>query len=154
MTFRLSGRVLFGSAALLLGLPVAASAHSGPSPSKLTAGSTTKVTFTVGHGCGKSPTVKVQMKVPAGFVVGSTSGPKGWTATAKGAVVTWSGPAFAADKKLPLVVSLTAPKKTGEYAFPLVQDCSVGRLSWVELEVPGEDEPERPAPMITVTAAK
>jgi periplasmic copper chaperone A len=147
-----SQRGLLGAALLVAAVPSAALAHSGPSPSTLVVGSTTKVIFTVGHGCGKSPTVKVRMKAPAGFVIGAASGPKGWTATTKGLTVTWTGPAAPADKKLPLTVSLTAPKKTGNFAFPIIQDCKVGSLAWTELKVPGEDEPERPAPMIKVTA--
>jgi periplasmic copper chaperone A len=139
------------SALLGLGVPSGALAHTGPNPSNLKAGSTTKVTFTVGHGCGAAPTVKAQLKVPKGFAIGKASGPKGWKASTKDGVVTWTGPAIAANKPFPLVVSLTAPKAADEYVFPIVQTCTVGKLLWTEVKGPGNEDPKQPAPLITVS---
>ncbi len=39
-------------------------------------------------------------------------------------------------------------------AFPVVQTCEQGQTDWIEPVVEGQDEPEHPAPVITLTAAE
>ena len=46
------------------------------------------------------------------------------------------------------------PDKPGETIyFPVVQTCESGEVAWIEIPEEGADEPEHPAPGITLTAA-
>jgi hypothetical protein len=46
---------------------------------------------------------------------------------------------------------MALPVAGGPLAFPLVQRCATGTLEWIEDTVPGQPEPEHPAPILQVT---
>ena len=134
---------------LLLGLGVgAAEAHINPKPSVVKAGSKTAVSFTVGHACGKKPTTKLQIKVPAEVTVTNPKGPANVTATLDNGVVSFAG-TFTEKSR---TVSITAqfPKTLGVLHFPIVQTCSDTKLSWIEIPNNANPKPNYPAPQITV----
>jgi periplasmic copper chaperone A len=139
-------------AAQLLVVAVPAWAHLEPSPSEVRPGKETTVTFTVAHGCSGSPTKKVSMKLPSGIIKPVVTGPKGWTATISGGTATFAGPPIAATKKTSITVRFTAPNRKGILVFPAVQYCVKGSTAWIEPTPPAGDEPDHPAPIVTVTA--
>lgn len=56
-----------------------ASAHVDTNPTRVRPGSTSAVTFTIGHGCVGSPTTRLVLRVPAGVAfIKAGAMPKGW----------------------------------------------------------------------------
>ena len=87
---------------------------------------------------------------PAG--VSLASGPAGWTLTPTGRGFEVGGPALpsGADAEYAVTVA-TLPTGVTELAFPTVQVYADGTEdAWIEQQVPGGPEPERPAPVLAV----
>jgi periplasmic copper chaperone A len=131
----------------------AAVAHVHSVPEKVTAGASTTVSFVIGHGCAGSPTTKVAVRVPAGLTKVKAVAPKGWKATIAGSVVTFGGGTLQDKRKASFGVSFTAPTKVGTLSFPTVQTCVAGETRWIDPPLANGDEPENPAPIVTVIAA-
>jgi uncharacterized protein YcnI len=97
----------------------------------------------------------MRTQLPAGIEpadVSLAAGPPGWslTPTAEGFEV--GGPALpvGADAEYAVIVA-TLPAGVTELAFPTVQVYADGTEdAWIEREVPGGPEPERPAPVLVV----
>ncbi len=161
---------------LLAGHSADACAHVTLETREAPARSFFKGRFLVSHGCAGSPTVSIQVTVPAG-VVGVKPMPKpGWTLTvadgpyahpvqlhgktvASGVLsVTWSGgslPDAWADE-FTLVAQLPDQPAGTVLYFPVVQQCESGIRHWTELPgaagaVPSSKEPA-PALSLTVPA--
>jgi periplasmic copper chaperone A len=126
----------------------AAQAHIDPKPATVAAGAKTEVSFSVGHGCGASPTTKLQIKVPAGVTVSSPRGPSSMVASVSGGVVTFDG--VAAGKNRKVFLTLQFPKTPGLLSFPVVQTCKTGKESWIEIPNAANPKPKLPAPQIMV----
>ena len=125
-----------------------AQAHIDPKPATVAAGAKTEVSFSVGHGCGASPTTKLQIKVPAGVTVSSPRGPASMVASVNGGVVTFDG--VAAGKNRKVFLTLQFPKTPGLLSFPVVQTCKTGKESWIEIPNAANPKPKLPAPQIMV----
>jgi uncharacterized protein YcnI len=134
-----------------------ASAHIDPTPAAIEAGTEVTVAFGVEHGCDGSPTVELQIQVPAGVTDAQPVDQEGWTAStadgADGQVVTFADGSLDPDMPADFSISFTAPTTAGTINFPIVQTCEVGQLDWIEIAVEGQEEPEHPAPAVLVTAA-
>jgi uncharacterized protein YcnI len=147
-------------------------AHVTANPAEAPADSYFATAFRVGHGCEGSPTTSVRVRVPAGVVSVKPEVVPGWDAevvegpyeepvelhgreVTEGVVeVTWTGGPLPDDAFTDFGLSMKLPDKAGETLyFPVVQSCEDGRHDWVEIPVDGQDEPEEPAPGITLTAA-
>jgi periplasmic copper chaperone A len=126
----------------------AAEAHIEPKPATVAAGTKTEVSFSVGHGCGTSPTIKLQIKVPAGVTVSSPRGLASMVASVSGGVVTFDG--VAAGKNRKVFLTLQFPKTPGLLSFPVVQTCKTGKESWIEIPNAANPKPKLPAPQIAV----
>jgi uncharacterized protein YcnI len=143
--------VIAGAAiALSVVSATAASAHVEPSPSKIKAGATAVVTFTIPHGCSGSPTTGLDVQVPAAVTVFKPVAKTGWTSTVKGQVVTFAGGTLGAKVKGTFQLQVTAPKAVGPLDFKVIQRCKVGETDWIEVQKAGAAEPEHPAPRVTV----
>jgi uncharacterized protein YcnI len=156
-TLRTSGKrhavvVAFTSVLLLLLLlPVGASkaqAHIAPKPTVVKAGAKLEVSFNVEHGCGTSPTTKLQMKVPAGVTASDPRGPSQMVATVSGSVVSFDG--VVAGKNSKFFVTMQFPATPNVLSFPIVQTCKVGKVSWIQVPNAANPKPSFPAPQITV----
>jgi periplasmic copper chaperone A len=145
-------RPLFVGALVLLSAGVltvgTAQAHIEPKPATVAAGVKIEVSFTVGHGCGSSPTTKLQIKVPAGVTVSGPRGPASMVASVSGGVVTFDGVAAGKNRKVFLTVQF--PKTPGLLSFPVVQTCKTGKESWIEIPNAANPKPKLPAPQIMV----
>ncbi len=137
--------------AVLVTTASGAGAHVHTSPEKVKPGASATVFFVIGHGCTGSPTTAVAIKVPA--TVSNVSGvaPKGWTASVRNSVVTFTGGMLVDKTKGSFGVRFTAPAKTGTLFFPTVQTCAKGKNSWIDAPLAGGAEPENPAPFVAVT---
>lgn len=130
-------------------------AHVEPDPATVPAGEATTVALTIEHGCDDSPTTSVAIQVPDGLEAVSGVALPGWAIESSGGVVTWT-----ADEPLPtdqeqaFALELTpAADQAGQtLLLKTVQTCEEGELRWIE-EWDGEgEEPEHPAPSVTVLA--
>jgi uncharacterized protein YcnI len=164
------------TAAIALSLVAPASAHVTATPSSAAAGSSTVVTFSVGHGCEGSPTTKIEIQVPESVLsVTATRNPyydvestieklddpvtdsHGNEVTERTATI-----AYTATTPLPdgqrdtFQLSFTVPDAEGEVlTFPTIQTCEKGETAWTEVPAAGQDahELENPAPSFEILPA-
>jgi uncharacterized protein YcnI len=165
----------FAATCLLLAA-VPASAHVTLEAREATVGTHFKAVFRVPHGCGVSPTVKLRVRIPAGFIAAKPMPKPGWTleltrgkydktyAYLHGAQlsegvteITWSG-------KLPddyydefVVAGFVADALTpgAKLYFPVVQECEQGVHRWIEIPKAGASAPlHEPAPGIMLLPKK
>jgi len=137
-------------AAVLFAAPAAAQIVL--SESEFEAGSRFAAFFKVERGCGSSPTVALEVQIPAGVTVLQLPDKPGWTlrATHTGAAgkqrvaaVTWRGRLeAAAQDQFGLLLQL--PDRPGALYFPVVQRCESGETRWTE--IPGEGQAARKMP--------
>jgi uncharacterized protein YcnI len=160
--------------ALALGVAGPAAAHVTITPTETGAGAYTVLTVSVPHGCDGSPTTKVAIQIPEGInAVTPTRNPlydveKKIVALdepvtdAHGNEVTERVDQVVYTARTPLPdgerdafeLSLQLPDAAGEtLAFPAIQTCEQGETAWTEVAAEGAEEPEHPAPTVTITEA-
>ncbi|MFI6761017.1 YcnI family protein [Micromonospora sp. NPDC050417] len=167
--------VVAGSAALILGMVLPASAHVTVNPSTATQGGHAKVAFRVPNEKDDAETVKVEVSLPADKPISSVSlrPVNGWTAqsettklatpvTVNGSElteavtrITWTADADAAIKPgqfQEFEVSLGPLPATDRLVLKALQTYSDGDVvRWIDEPAPGT-EPEHPAPVLTLAA--
>jgi periplasmic copper chaperone A len=144
-------RLVVSTVVLLSGgvlLATAVEAHIEPNPKAVKAGSKVTVNFNVAHGCGSSPTTKLQIKIPSGVAVSNPAGPASMVSKVAGDVVTFDGLVTGKNRKV--FLTLQFPKTPGLLSFPIVQTCKSGKESWIELPNDANPNPKLPAPQILV----
>ncbi|HTO00340.1 MAG TPA: YcnI family protein [Microthrixaceae bacterium] len=172
---RIGHRLVVGATVALGGLALftgSASAHITPQNPEGPAGGYMATAFKVGHGCDGSPTTKVEIKIPDGVTSVAPQPVAGWELSTTNktldppidmhgtkitetvGTVTWSGGSLPSDQLQMFWLSMKLPDgKAGDVvSFPIIQTCEVGQTDWIEIAKPGEDEPQHPAPTITLTA--
>ena len=157
-------------AALALGAPVT-SAHPGLERNEASVGSSYKAVMKIAHGCGRSPTTKVQISIPEGYIGVKPMPKAGWTLETQTGTygktytlhgrkmsegvtqVTWSGGSLADDHYDEFVVTgfldNSLASETHAY-FPTVQECAQGQHNWVDIPAQGQDphDLKSPAPRL------
>jgi uncharacterized protein YcnI len=170
---------LAAGGALALGLVLAgpASAHVTIRPDVDTAGSYAKITVRVPNESDTAGTVQVKLDLPADTPIPSVrvQPHAGWTAevtrtqfpapvqvgdrTLEEAVtsITWTaepGVRIGPDEFDEFAVSVGPLPEAGTYPFPATQTYDDGEVvAWAEETVEGQEEPERPAPVLEVVEA-
>lgn len=153
LTHRLRlGAAVAAGAAVVLVPATAAFAHIDPEPTAVEAGAEATVSFTVEHGCDASPTTKVEIQAPDGASGISGVDGGGFTSSVDGQVVTFTGGPLDADTPQAFAVTFTAPDEAGEVPVKIIQTCEEGSIDWIEVAAEGGEEPEHPAPILTITA--
>lgn len=147
---RLPVAVVAGTA-LALGPATAAFAHIHADPPAVAAGEEATVSFGVEHGCGESPTTKVEIQLPEGSSGISGVDDGGFTSSVDGMVVTFEGGPLDAETEQDFAVTFTAPDEAGDVPVKIIQTCEEGELDWIEVAAEGEAEPEHPAPILAIT---
>jgi uncharacterized protein YcnI len=171
-------RVLVGavvaSVAVLL-LPAAAWAHVTVNPGEAPKGSFTELAFRVPNETDDTNTTKVDVQIPTDHPIASVSvQPKpGWTYEVKkvklakpissddGPVteavseIIWSGGTIRPGEYDDFYVSAgPLPTDVDQIEFKTIQTYSDGsEVAWIQDTPPGGEEPERPAPVLTLTDA-
>ena len=119
------------------------------------------VTLEVPNERSDSGTVKIELVFPASPRIASAqaSPVAGWTAVVDqgaGAVnrITWTGGPLTGEDRVDLPVTLgPLPIGTQQVDFRALQTYQDGQVvRWIELPAPGGEEPEKPAPVLTVGA--
>lgn len=169
---------VLAGAVLAVGAPLAAIAHVNVTPTSTAAGSTSQLTFGVGHGCDGSPTTALTFTIPEDFVSVTPNVNPNWTVEKVmvdlaepitdahgnslvqrvGQVVYTAKTPLADGYRDTVTLQVTLPDDAdgSEIAFPVLQSCEVGETDWSELAEDGQDphELEHPAPTVAVTAAE
>jgi LPXTG-motif cell wall-anchored protein len=136
----------------LLGLALvpAALAHVEPSPEKVPANSSAKITLSA-EGEESVPAVKLTVQMPVGVTDVVALPTAGWTESVQGRVVTWSGGKIphGADGKFSFTAHM--PNTPGRVlVFPSLVTYQDGKVvHWI-----GAESSDTPAPRVTLTAAK
>lgn len=153
-------------------LAPAASAHVTANPAEAPADGYTMVKFRVPHGCEESATTKLSIQIPDGVVSVTPEAVPGWeVSVVEGPYeepvllhgeevtegvkeVTWTGGPLDAHQFADFGLSMKMPPAEGETLwFPAVQTCEQGETAWITIPVEGEEEPDTPAPGVTLVAA-
>jgi len=164
--------VALGACALVVGGAGAASAHVSVTPSSTAAGSYSVLTFSVGHGCGTSPTTRLAVRLPEQIIAVTPTVNPNWTiekrteklesavegahgdeATERVAEVVYTARTPLPDGLRDTIsLQMPLPDKAGEkLVFPVIQTCEDGETAWTQTYEKGQDEPESPAPFIETT---
>src|SRR5215813_6038028 len=135
----------------LLGLvvvPVAA-AHVEPSPEKVPADSTSKITLSA-EGEESVPAIQLSVQMPTGVTQVVAHPTKGWQESVEGRIVTWKGGKIPHGADGKFAFSAHMPNTPGKVVvFPALvvyQDRKV--VHWI-----GTENSDTPAPRVTLTAA-
>jgi uncharacterized protein YcnI len=131
-----------------------ASAHVTVQPGEAVQGSYTKLTFRVPNESDTAATVKLEVELPASIDGARTKPVPGWTATVDGRTIRWEGGRVEPGQFQEFDISVGPLPEVDQLVFKAVQTYSDGsEARWIEETVDGEEEPERPAPVLTLTAA-
>jgi uncharacterized protein YcnI len=131
-----------------------ASAHVIVQPGEAVQGSYTKLTFRVPNESDTAATVKLEVELPASIEGARTKPVPGWTATVDGRTIRWEGGRVEPGQFQEFDISVGPLPEVDQLVFKAVQTYSDGsEARWIEETVDGEEEPERPAPVLTLTAA-
>ncbi|MEU1362692.1 YcnI family protein [Micromonospora zamorensis] len=165
------------AATAVLGFAGPASAHVTVNPKEATQGGYARVAFRVPNESDTASTTKLEVTLPENAPVGSVSTMPvpGWTvATEKRKVdppievhgsqlteavskITWTATGDAAVKPgqfQEFPVSMGPLPQVDSMVFKVLQTYSDGNISrWIDPPTPGAEEPENPAPVLTLTAA-
>lgn len=170
------GALATATAAIALSIAAPVSAHVTGTPSSATAGSSTIVTFSVGHGCEESPTTTIEIRVPEAVLSVTPTRNPFWdvestiieldepATDAHGTTVTQRTESIVYTATTPLPegqrdtfeLSFQVPDAEGEVlTFPTIQTCEEGETAWTEVPAEGQDahELERPAPSFEILPA-
>jgi uncharacterized protein YcnI len=138
----------------LLAVAGPASAHVTVQPGEAVQGSYTKLTFRVPNESDTAATVKLEVELPASIEGARTKPVPGWTATVDGRTIRWEGGRVEPGQFQEFDISVGPLPEVDQLVFKAVQTYSDGsEARWIEETVDGEEEPERPAPVLTLTAA-
>jgi uncharacterized protein YcnI len=138
----------------LLAVAGPASAHVTVQPGEAVQGSYTKLTFRVPNESDTAATVKLEVELPASIDGARTKPVPGWTATVDGRTIRWEGGRVEPGQFQEFDISVGPLPEVDQLVFKAVQTYSDGsEARWIEETVDGEEEPERPAPVLTLTAA-
>ncbi|SKB03005.1 YcnI family copper-binding membrane protein [Aeromicrobium choanae] len=163
------------SSALVVSAAAVASAHVSVTPSSTAAGAYSVLTFSVGHGCGTSPTTRLTVQLPEEIIAVTPTVNPNWTVEKKiekleSAVDNGHGGEYTErvaevvyTAKTPLedglrdtvALQMPLPEEEGtKLVFPVIQTCEEGETAWTQTYDEGQDEPESPAPFIETTASE
>ena len=164
------------TAAVLAGLvvPAAASAHVTVSPTESPAEGYAMLEFVVPHGCEESPTTSVAVKMPPQVISATPGVVPGWEIEAKEGKlpkpaeqhgetitegvreVTWTGGPLDPHQLQQFALSVAFSGAEGDVAeFKTIQKCANGaETAWIQSTPEGGEEPEHPAPAVTLVAAE
>src|SRR5215510_12485408 len=135
----------------LLGLAVvpAAFAHVEPSPEKVPANKTSKITLSV-EGEESVPAIQLSVQMPVGVTDVVAHPTKGWKQSVNGRIVTWSGGKIPNGAEGKFAFTAHMPNAPGKVlVFPALVTYQDGKVvHWI-----GAESSDTPAPRVTLTAA-
>ena len=139
------------TATLLVALATPASAHVSVNPGTATGGGFTALTLRVPNESETASTTEVSITLPDELESARVMPIPGWEYEVDGKTITWSGGEIGPGEFMEFVISVgPLPEEEGVLLFPAVQTYDDGEVvRWID----EGDEPERPVPSLTLTAA-
>lgn len=146
-------------------------AHVIANPNEGEAGKYFQTSFRISHGCDGSPTKRIKIEIPPGFVTLKPQAKPGWQikvekrklekpvpaahgkmATEEFASVTWEGE-LADDQYDEFGILVKLPDNPGTLWFPVTQTCAKGEMKWSEVpqDMSKWHELKSPAPFVKLT---
>ena len=166
---------LFAAPVLVVLGAGAAAAHVTVSPTSAPQGSTQELTFKVPNEESGADTVSLQLQIPTADPIAQVLAKPvpGWTITVHTITLSkplttddgtfnqavdeidWTGGSILPEQYQDFSISVDPlPTDTTQLVFKAVQTYSNGDVvRWIDLAVPGEPEPDHPAPVLTLTPA-
>ncbi len=130
----------FSFAVLALAGP-GAQAHVTLETPTAEAGAPYQAVFRVGHGCNKSPTTAITVRLPQGFVNARALPRAGWKFDATPTAVTWTASgkeaALADGVRGEFVIAGSTTRGAGPVWFKVLQTCEQGSLDWADIPAQG-----------------
>jgi uncharacterized protein YcnI len=134
-------------------------AHVEVEPEEATRGATVDLSFHVPNEEDDASTTRVEIAFPTDHPIASARPQPvaGWEASvqmtgANVGSVTWTGGAIPPDGEQNFVVNVTLPGDGDRLVFKALQTYDNGEVvRWIEETPPGGEEPEHPAPVVTLT---
>lgn len=167
--------VLLAAPVLVLAAAGAAAAHVTVSPTSAPQGSTQELTFKVPNEESDADTVSIQLQIPTADPIAQVLAKPvpGWTITVHTVTLSkplttddgtfnqvvdeidWTGGSIPPEQYQDFSISVDPlPTDTTQLVFKAVQTYSDGDVvRWIDLAVPGEPEPDHPAPVLALTPA-
>lgn len=106
----------------------------------------------IGHGCEKSPTIRVEATLPSVLGTPKPLAKPDWKVEVSGNKIIWSGGSLPPDQYDEFVFRAPVAKDAalGPVAIPVVQICESGAHRWTEIAQPGQDPHalKSPAPVL------
>ncbi|MCB0861999.1 MAG: YcnI family protein [Solirubrobacterales bacterium] len=136
-------------------IPAVAGAHVEMSPSQAPAGKPVSLSFEIPHGCDGAATTSIVVQIPKEADDMTASAVEGWNAKTTPETLTWTGGPLPDHQTEDFPFRATLYGKKGETVmFKTVQKCQGGaQTAWIQATPPGGEEPEHPAPAVTLTSA-
>jgi copper(I)-binding protein len=155
---KITTRFLIALAALAASC--ASFAHVSLEEPRAEAGQPYRAVLRIGHGCDKSATTSVAVRLPAGFQAAKPEPKPGWTVALQGGVATWT--AASKEAALPdgqrgeFALAGTLPQTAGPVWFKVLQTCEQGSLDWSQLPAEGTATAalKTPAAVLDVLSAR
>ena len=164
-------------AVILLLAASPALAHATLETQQAQVGASYKAVLRIPHSCGASPTIRVRVRIPDGFIGVKPMPKAGWTLeTVKAPYgktyeaphvtltegvreISWSGGRLPGDwyDEFVFVGTVAADLPAGNTLyFPTVQDCETGAERWIEIPAEGSSahDLKAPAPSLKLLQAK
>ncbi|MGK2931460.1 MAG: YcnI family copper-binding membrane protein [Solirubrobacterales bacterium] len=156
-----------------LALPASATAHVTVSPTEAPAEGYAMLYLTVPHGCEEAPTTSVSVRMPDQVISATPGVVPGWkikavegklpnpaeqhgeTITEGVRQVTWTGGPLDPEQLEQFPLSVAFAGAEGDAAeFKVVQGCAGGaETAWIQSTPASGEEPEHPAPTVTLDAS-
>jgi uncharacterized protein YcnI len=139
--------------ALLVAAAAPAAAHVTVNPREAPPGSFAKLAFRVPNERDDAATVELSVELPDALDEARTRPTPGWTVAVDGRSITWSGGRIESGQFQEFEISVgPLPDEAGELVFKALQTYDDGEVvRWIETAT-GDDEPERPAPVLQLVA--
>ena len=154
-----------------------AHAHATLETPKAQIGANYKAVMRISHGCAASPTLRVRIRIPEGFVGVKPMPKPGWTLETVRAPygktyeaahasltegvreISWSGGRLPGDwyDEFVFIGTIASDLKQGSTLyFPTVQDCETGAERWIEIPAEGANahDLKSPAPGLKLLPAE
>jgi uncharacterized protein len=147
--------------ALVVLVAAPASAHVAVSPETVAPGEAAQLTFRVPNESDSAKTTSFEVALPADahFAFVSVANTPGWThqearSGDRVTSITWSGGAIAPGEFREFSLVVGPVEGVDRLEFKAVQTYDDGEVArWIDPTVEGGDEPEHPAPAVTVSSA-
>jgi uncharacterized protein YcnI len=109
------------------------------------------VEFTFDHGCDGQPTTSLRVKIPNGVTDVVPQPADGWQTSVTSTEFAWTGGSVPDHDEAVFTATMQVSGDAGStISFPTIQECPSAEEAWIEIQAPGDPEPEHVAPSLVL----